>query len=167
MSVSNLSSTEAVQKIRDLTEAASVCLFATALDRQPVAVRPMGIQQVDEEGNLWFFSNKFSDKNEHITANSKVQLFFSNKNDYEFLTIYGDAVIIVDREKAESLWTPIAKTWFHEGAGDPELTLICVRPLEAYYWDTKSNKIVSLLKIAAGAILGKTLDNGVEGKIKM
>jgi hypothetical protein len=68
---------------------------------------------------------------------------------------------------AKKLWSAWAKTWFPDGVDDPELTLLRVRPLEVQYWDTRHNKMVSLLKIVAGAITGKEMDDGVEGKISV
>ena len=47
------------------------------------------------------------------------------------------------------------------------MSIICVHPTDAYYWDTKNNKLVSLIKIAAGAITGKTMDDSIEGDIKV
>lgn len=165
--VQNLTSQEAIDKIKELAKAADVCLFTTALTKLPLMTRPMSVSQVDDAGNLWFMSRKGSDKNEHIQEDDRVQLFFSNKNSYEFLSIYGKAVILEDKEKAEELWTPIAKTWFNEGVDDPELTLIRVHPEDAYYWDTKHNKAITLLSYLAGAITGTEMNNGVQGKISV
>jgi len=39
-------------------------------------------------------------------------------------------------------------------------------PEDGYYWDTKDGKLVTLLKIAAGTIMGKELDGSLEGKVK-
>ena len=167
MSGENLTNQPAVDKIRELAKAADVCLFTTALTKLPLMTRPMSVSQVDNTGNLWFMSRRDSDKNEDIQQDERVQLFFSNKSNYEFLSIYGRAEIVKDKEKAKELWTPIAKTWFNEGVDDPELTLICVHPEDAYYWDTKHNKVVTLLSYLAGAVMGKEMNNGVQGKIKV
>jgi general stress protein 26 len=167
MSVENLTSQEAIDKIKELAKAADICLFTTDLTTLPLMTRPMSVSEVDDAGNLWFMSRKDSDKNRDIEEDDRVQLFFSNKGSYEFLSIYGRAIIVQDTEKAKELWTPIAKTWFNGGVEDPELTLIRVHPEDAYYWDTKHNKAVTLLSYLAGAITGKELDNGVQGKISV
>lgn len=163
----NLSFTEGIQKIKDLAEAANTCHFISNLTELPLNSRPMATQKVDDEGNIWFFSKNDSNKNMDISKDDRVQLLYANNSNYEYLSIYGNATIITDRNKIKELWTPIAKTWFHEGKDDPTITLIKVEPHDAHYWDTKSNKMVSLLKIAVGAIVGKTLDNGVEGEIHL
>ncbi|MEJ7604655.1 MAG: pyridoxamine 5'-phosphate oxidase family protein, partial [Kofleriaceae bacterium] len=65
------------------------------------------------------------------------------------------------------LWSPLLKTWFTEGLDDPRITLIRVRPTEGYYWDTKHNRFVVFAKMVAGAITGKTLDDSIEGTLKV
>jgi len=45
--------------------------------------------------------------------------------------------------------------------------VIKVKPDRGYYWDTKHNMVVGLLKRAAGAIMGKTLDDSIEGRINV
>jgi hypothetical protein len=43
--------------------------------------------------------------------------------------------------------------------------VIGIIPDEAYYRDTVHGKMVSLLKIAASVVSGKTMDDGIEGNI--
>src|SRR5688572_25621861 len=134
----DLSNTEAIEKIQDIARDADICLFATNLTHLPISARPMSTQKVDDDGNLWFLSSKSSAHNEEIEMDNRVQLFYSHKGSSEYLSVYGEATIMVDREIAKELWNPIVKTWFPEGVVDPELTIIQVVPSDAYYWDTKN-----------------------------
>lgn len=62
----------------------------------------------------------------------------------------------------------MAKTWFKEGKDDPNISLIRVIPDDAYYWDTKNNKMISLVKFAMGAVgITQKDDGGIEGKLKV
>jgi general stress protein 26 len=159
--------TEGIKKMKELAESARICHFVTALEEKPLNSRPMATQEVDDEGNFWFLSKESSHKNSEIDDDPEVQLFYSNTGSSEYLTVFGYAEIIKDRAKLEELWSPFAKTWFTEGKDDPEISIIRVRPVDAYYWDTKNNKLVSLLKIATGAVTGKTMDDGIEGEIRL
>lgn len=123
------------------------------------------LQKVDDEGNLWFFSDMDSDKNDHIEDDNRVQLFYCNKGSSEYLSLYGTATIIQDASLAKELWTPKVKIWF-KTPEDPNLTIIKVSPEDGYYWDTKNGKFVALLKMAASAITGIELDGSIEGRIK-
>ncbi len=37
---------------------------------------------------------------------------------------------------------------------------------DGFYWDTKNGKVISLIKLAASAIAGRTMDGRVEGKLE-
>jgi general stress protein 26 len=165
--VTNLNRQDANKKIKELAEKADTCLFTTVLTKLPLTTRPMSTREVDDDGCLWFFSRRNSDKNREIAMDNRVQLFYSNFSSSEYMSLYGTATILTDKNKAKKLWSAIAKTWFNEGYDDPELTLIKVEPEEGYYWDTKDGKVISLLKMVAGAVVGKELNSGVEGSVKV
>ena len=57
--------------------------------------------------------------------------------------------------------------WFTEGQGDPRITVLPVTPTEGYYWDNKHGNAVAFVKTAVGTMLGKTMDDSVEGTLKM
>ena len=125
----------------------------------------MALQEMDEEGNLWFLSANDSHKNKEIEMNPSVQLLFQGSDYSDFLTLYGTAAISEDKAKIKELWKPILKTWFTEGENDPRISVIKVDPESGYYWDTKHNMAVGLVKRIAGAIMGKTMDDSIEGTI--
>ncbi len=165
--IKNLSRSEAIEKIQNLATTADICMFVTSLSKVPLTARPMSTVEVDDQGNIWFISKKSSDKNKAITLDNKVQLLYASKGNAEFMNVYGEAEIVIDKQKAEEVWTSIAKAWLPGGVDDPELSLIKVKPLDTYYWDTKHGKLISLIKIATAVITGKTMDDGVEGSIKV
>jgi general stress protein 26 len=155
-----------IEKLKEFIEKGKICHFVTDLEKRPLTSRPMSTQEVDAWGNLWFFSADSSHKNRDIDRNNEVQLFYSNADTSEYLTVYGRAEIVKDSQKINDLWNPMLKTWFNEGKDDPEIMLIKVTPEDAYYWDTKNNKVVQLVKMLVGSVVGKQLDDGVEGDIK-
>jgi general stress protein 26 len=163
----DLNNKEAVEKLTTLVKSINVAIFCTELTKAPLQSRPMSVQDVDDEGNLWFISSATSNKNFEILKDDQVQLFFANKSTSEYLSIYGNATIYTDQQKIDELWSPVAKAWFEEGKKDPKVTVIKVTPSDAYYWDTKDGKIISLIKMAGSAIFGNTADIGVEGKLKL
>lgn len=161
----DLVSKEAIEKIKELAKDINICMFCTDLNQQPFSTRPMAVREVDEEGNLWFISSSESHKNIEIKEDESVQLIFAKVSSSQFLSIYGEAAIYREAEKIKALWTPIANAWFEEGKEDPKVTVLKVRPIAAYYWDTPNGKTVTLLKIATAAITGKTMDTGEQGKL--
>ena len=158
---------EGIRKIKELVDHNAICMFTSNVDEVPLQTRPMTTQEVDDQGNLWFFSSKDSHKNYEVKNDSRVQLLFANTSESEYLTVYGKATVVEDRKKIEQMWSPLVKAWFQEGKNDPSLTLIKVTPETAYYWEPKQNKMVTLFKMAASAATGKPMDIGKQGKIQM
>ena len=163
----DLHNEEAIKKIKELVADITTCMFCTKVTDFPFKTRPMASLDVDDDGNIWFISNMNSNKNDEIRTDDHVQLIYAKGGNSHFLSIYGEAEVLKDQNKIDELWNGYAKAWFQEGKKDPDISLIKVIPTEAYYWDTVHGKMVSLLKIAASVISGKTMDDGVEGKLTL
>ena len=136
---------KAIDKMKAVVKHNSICLFTTSLEELPLHARPMSTSKVCDQGNFWFLSSRDSNENEEIALDPRVQLFFTNPSDLEYLTVYGKATISTDLSKIEELWTPQAKAWFAKGSTDPAITVIKVKPEEVFCWDNKNEKMVSLL----------------------
>ena len=159
---------EATKKIKLLTDKAKSCFFCTKITTgQPVATRPMSVQKLDDEGNFWFLSATDSHKNKEIAQDPAVQLMFQGSAHSDFLMIYGTASINQNKQKIKELWEPILKTWFTDGIDDPRISVIKVTPDTGYYWDTKHAQVIAFAKQLIGAALGKTMDDSIEGTLKV
>lgn len=127
----------------------------------------MSVQKTDEQGNLWFLSPDDSFTIKEIIADPNVKLFFKGSSHSDFLMLAGKAQISKDKAKIKELWEPVLKTWFTEGENDPRITLIKVVPEDGYYWDTKHGMMVAGIKMLIGAVIGKTLDDSIQGDLKV
>jgi general stress protein 26 len=157
---------EALEKIKELAETAGSCFFCTKITTgKAFDTRPMAAQKIDDSGNFWFLSANDSHKNEELAQDPAVQLLYQGSSYSDFLNLYGYATITTDKQKIEELWNPTLKTWFTEGKDDPRITVIKFTPTEGYYWDTKHNQAVGLIKRAYGAVVGETYDDSIEGNI--
>lgn len=164
----NLTASEGLEKLKELVNAINICLFSTNLQKNDGATfRPMSAQEVDEDGNIWFFSGIDSDKNLEIQKDNLVQLVFSDPNKSSYLIVNGVAEIVVDRHKIEELWSPAIKIWFEKGKEDPNISLIKVKTQTAFYWDTEGNKMINFFKYLASVATGSNLTTGVKGSISV
>ena len=164
----NLAGHQAVAKIAELVKKAESCFFCTTVTaHDSVGTRPMAVQEVDDAGNLWFLSADDSHKNEELTRDNHVRLYFQGSAHSDFLLLDGTASVSRDKKRIKELWKPIMKTWFTEGQDDPRITVIQVSPHEGYYWDTKHGMAVAGIKMLIGAATGKTLDDSIEGKLRV
>jgi general stress protein 26 len=164
----NLQAHKGVEKLNELVTAINICLFCTNLNRNDGATcRPMSAQEVDGEGNIWFFSDIHSDKNREIQHDNLVQLVFSHPGKNSYLIVNGDAEITTDQILIQEKWSPVVKIWFKEGKDDPNLSLIKVNTQNAYYWDTDGNKMINFFKMLASVATGSNLVTGVQGSINV
>jgi general stress protein 26 len=162
----DLSGQKAIDKLKDLTRD-EACFFSTQETISKTGgTRPMSVREVDDNGDLWFLSASDSHKNAAIASNPAVKLFFKGSDHAEFLSLDGNATITTDKATIKRLWSPILKVWFTEGEDDPRITAIKVTPRDGYYWDNKHGSAVAGVKMMIGAVIGKTLDDSIEGKIR-
>lgn len=157
----DLDGDEAVRKIRDIVDKAETCFLVTQ-----GGVRPMGVRECDEDGTLWFLSDKHSRKNAQIAADGEVALYFQATEHSGFLHLTGQATVLHDRALIDKLWSPMLRVWFNEGKDDPCISVIRVQPVGGQYWDNKHGDAVAGVKMLIGAALGKPLDDGEMGKLR-
>jgi general stress protein 26 len=165
--VKNLANNEALEKIKDLIDG-KMCLFCNIKDDGSIDSRPMSIAQIDDEGAIWFFSPKDSDKNKEIARNSKVYLMYMEAGKQHYLSLTANAEIVFDQAKVEELWNVFLKAWFTGGKDDPNISLLRVIPDEGHYWDEKNGRFISFIKTGIAALTGtKGLDGSLEGDLRV
>lgn len=163
----NLENKEAIQKMQDMATDVKICMFCTYDTNNRMQTAPMSANKVDVNGVFWFLSDKNSKRNEDLSSNGVTDLIFGDPSKENYISVHGNSEVLFDKEIIKELWNPIVKTWFQGGVDDPNISVIKFTPDEAYYWDTKHGKMVSFLKIITGAIVGKTMDDGIEGKLTL
>lgn len=166
MSTENLYSAEAKEKIKEMAEDIDFAMMATNLTKTPLSIIPMSTKKVDEDGNIWFLSGKNSDHNRDIQKNKEVQLIYSDKGSMKFLSVFGIASIVTEKMVLKELYGKSDDTWF-DGEDDPNLSALKIEPKDAYYWDSKHSKIVSLFKMGVGAVTGEKQDVGRKGELNV
>ena len=158
----------AVDKLREVVRKAETCFFSTGeAGGATCATRPMNVRLVDDAGNLWFLSASDSAKNAAIATNPNVKLYFQGSPHSDLLALEGVATITREKARITQLWSFLLKNWFTDGEDDARITAIKVVPARAYYWDNKHGNAVAGAKILAGAVLGKTLDDSIEGRLML
>lgn len=117
--------------------------------------RPMTLQQMKFDGDLWFFASWSSLLINQIENNPFVNLAFSNPKNFSFLSAQGVAEVTTDEEKAKQLWSPMYKAWFPEGLDDPNLCLLRIKVESADYWESPDSAIVRIAGFAKAIITGQ------------
>lgn len=164
MATKHLFNKSAKDKIKELAEAIDFTMLATNLSKRPIHAIPMSTKKVDENGHIWFLSDKHSTHNANIQRDEEIHLFYAKPMSMEFMNVYGTAEILDDKNIISELYQKSDDNWF-DGENDPNITAIKVTPKDAHYWDTKNNMLISLFKMGIGAITGEKTDLGDEGKL--
>ena len=108
------------EKIKDV----KFGMFTTLDPDGKLSSRPMTSQQLDDGGNLWFFTSDVTDFVRHLSEHPEVNVAFSDPEDSLYVSVAGHAELTRDRAKIDELWSPLVAAWFDGGKDDPHLSLI-------------------------------------------
>ena len=155
-------------KVREMVKDARICMVTTMTEDMRHVSRPMALQEVEFDGDLWFFTYSDSDLVEQIGRHPQVNVAFSDTKQNNWVSIAGTAARVEDRAKAEELWNPALKAWFPDGLETPNLTLVKVSGETAEYWAAAhSSKVITMLGYAKAAVTGKTPDAGENETVRL
>jgi general stress protein 26 len=166
MSTENLYDKEAIDKLKSLAEKTDIGMLCTHVNgTKHIHAVPMSTQEVDEEGNIWFLFSSESETYQHLQEDKTVCLLYSDIKNYNFLSIHGSTEISGSKVIIDKYWNKMMEGWFEKGKDDRRIRVLKVIPSEAHYWDNKTNKLVTFLKVAVSALSGEKMDIGRQGNL--
>ena len=151
--VPDASRDEDVVKLAELIAGIQVCMFTTTDADGRLMSRPMAVQEVEFDGDLWFFTREHGRKVDQIGREPRVNVALSSRSSW--VSVSGRAEVVRDVEKARALWNTGISAWFPNGPDDPELVLVKVHADGAEYWDSPGAAIVSLMSFVKARVTGK------------
>ena len=155
---------EQIEHLAELISDNRICMLTTLdPDGKPWS-RPMGVQDAEFDGDLWFFTRDDSEKAEHIHRNANVGVAFSRPSDQEYVTMAGTAEIVRDQQRVHALWNDLYTTWFPDGPDDPHLALIKVTIERAEYWDAPNSFVTYALGYVKAKLTGEPADDLAENE---
>ena len=83
--------TEEVEHVAELVDRARISMFTTMTDSGKHVNRPMAVQEVEFDGDLWFFCYDDSPKAHQIRMNPEVNVSFANDKQSEWTSLSGRA----------------------------------------------------------------------------
>lgn len=139
-------------QITELVKSAKIGLLTTVNATGQLVSRPLAAQDIDFDGELWFFTQDPSPKVDDIRATPSVNVAFESKKGY--LSVAGSATLVHDRAKVNELWSPAVAGWFPDGKDDPSVALIRVDAETVELWATNEPRPVVLFKVLKAAVTG-------------
>jgi general stress protein 26 len=154
---------EAVRKLGKLIRGIRVAMLVTS----DLRGRPMATQQVEFDGDLWFFTKAASPKVHEVEKKHRVNVCYSDPEHQRYVSVSGEAELVRDRSRLEQLWSPVFKAWFPRGLDDPELALLRVHAEDAEYWDSPSSTMVRIAGLARALAKGESYRPGDHKKLDL
>lgn len=141
-----------IRHLANLIKDVEIAMLTTTQADGKLVSRPLGTQQVEFDGDLWFATGADSEKVAEIKANPRVNVAYASASQNTYVSVSGKASIVADRAKIEELWSPAMKIFFPEGKDDPNLRLIRVRAESAEYWDGPGTAIGKALYLLVASV---------------
>ncbi|MBD5785489.1 pyridoxamine 5'-phosphate oxidase family protein [Cellulosimicrobium terreum] len=156
---------EQVAKVRELIEDEQIAMLTTVATDGGLVSRPMGVQAVDFDGDLWFFAAGDSHKVAEIAQDSAANAAFSGKSSW--VSLSGRATLVHDPDKIRELWNPVADAWFPDGPDTPDVVLIRLHAESAEYWDSPGGRVATLFRLVTTKIAGKPYEGGENETVRL
>jgi general stress protein 26 len=154
-----------ISRLYDLIEDLDTAMMTTRRADGKLVSRPMANQDWASGADLWFVTEKDSDKVREIQADPNINLAYYKDRTREWVSVTGTARIVEDRSKIRVLYKPDWKAWFSEDglpddkrAGtpeDPRMVLIGVRAELATWMTVNKPQPLVLLDLVKGMVTGK------------
>lgn len=130
--------------IAETIEEAGICMITSVDHNGGLSSRPMNVQELDEEGNLWFFVLSGSNLMNEIRRIPVVNITFTCGKD-KFISALAIGYEAFDNEKMHELWEPSLKKWFHSGLDTKDLTFLKLDLQEVEYWGAPHSPVFKVL----------------------
>ena len=140
---------EEIDKLRDLIKDIDTAMLTTSTPEGLIS-RPMMTQEVEFDGDLWFFTMKDTDKYREILHDSEVNVAYAGKS---YVSVSGKVEIVEDINKKSEYWNKAYEKMLDTTVDDPNLVLLKVNVRSAEYWETGSmtKNAVNLFKKMTGS----------------
>lgn len=135
--------------LKKIVKGAKIAMLVThSLDGKLVS-RPMQLQEIEFDGDIWFLTKKDTDKYDEIEKNPKVNISIVDKS---YASLSGTATFVDDLARKKEYWNPAYEAMFELEYNDPIIILIKVHVESAEYWDTGSpvKSVINFMKKVIG-----------------
>lgn len=141
---------ETFDTLKRIIKEAKIGMLATISQQGKIVARPMQLQEVEFDGDLWFLTRTDTDKYDEIKNNDIVNVIIADKS---YASIAGTAELVNDLEKKKDFWSKGYEVFLGlPDYKDPRIVLIKVVIDTAEYWDTgaTTKSIVNFVKKIIG-----------------
>lgn len=162
-----LTGAEARARVKELVEDIDFTMLTTHDDEGNLVSRPMSTREMDDAGDIWFFTSDESKKADEVEADRAVNLAYLDAKGMRFVSVAGSARIVHDRARMEALYSPSLDIWFEDGLDTPDIALLRVTPRETEFWEPAHGKLVMAAGMLKALVTRDTPDDTMRhGRIR-
>jgi general stress protein 26 len=157
--------TDESRKVAELLKGERFAFLTTRTPDGTLTSRPMTLQEVEFDGDLWFFAERDSNPVKHITLSPQVNVGVGSGGSWVSLT--GRATVVDDLAKKRELWNSAVEAWFPDGPDDDSVVLLKVEGDSAEYWDTPGGRLATVLSFAKAKLTWERIEGGENEKVEL
>jgi general stress protein 26 len=159
------STTSGAAKVAELLKGHRTAMLTTTAVDGTLISRPMALQEVEFDGDLWFFAELSSRKIAHLSAHPQVNVTVASGSTWVSLT--GTGTVVQDAAKKKELWNTVVEAWFPDGESNDDIILLKVVGDSAQYWDTPGGRVASLISFAKAKTTGQPYSGGESDTVNL
>ncbi|MCR8671950.1 pyridoxamine 5'-phosphate oxidase family protein [Agrococcus sp. HG114] len=152
---------QTIAEIMRSTRIASLAYISTQGD---LVSTPMGTQDLEHPGTVWFITERSTDKVAAIAADPRVNVHYAGKQGW--VSLAGTARFVDDRERLRRLWDASAGAFMSGGPEDPENGLLEVTATSAEYWESPG-AVATAVQLVKGLVTDGEPDLGDSGIVRL
>ncbi|WNV75496.1 pyridoxamine 5'-phosphate oxidase family protein [Geodermatophilus sp. DSM 44513] len=153
---------EDTHKVAELLRGQRFGFLTTTSPEGKLTSRPMALQEVEFDGDLWFITERTSDWLGHVATAPQVNVGVGSGGTW--VSLSGHASIVDDVAKKKDLWNAGVEAWLPQGPEDPSVVLVKVHGDTAEYWDSPGNRLATAFSFVKAKATGEKPDTG-ENKV--
>jgi general stress protein 26 len=151
--------------VAELLRGERFAFLTTVMKDGRLASRPMTLQEVEFDGDLWFFAERDSNPVRHITDSPQVNVGVGSGGTW--VSLSGDAVLVTDVAKKRELWNSAVEAWFPQGPDDDSVVLLKVEADSAEYWDSPGGRLATVFSFVKAKLTGERIQGGENEKVDL
>lgn len=159
--MTEITAADVLPRIKELVDDIDFTMLTTVDDEGNLVSRPMSTRQMDDAGDIWFFTSEDTDKVDEARAHRDVNLSYCDAKGMRYVSVAGKATVVHDAAKMDELYSPSLDIWFEDGLDTPGIALLKVTPTVAEFWEPGKGKIAMAAGMLKALVTKDTPDDDI------
>jgi general stress protein 26 len=160
-----MSDAQDISKVTDIINDSRIGMVTTINGDGALVSRPLAVQDVQDDGDMWFFTSADTSQVAHVKANPAVNVSFGKGA--EWVSVAGTAAVVTDRQQIRDRWNQAVEAWFPDGPETPEAVLLHVDSDSAEYWTSPGGTAATVLQWMKSKVTHSRMSVGDSGTVEL